>query len=204
MKIIVYGFITTLSIIAAIGAQSSFVIKQGLKQNHIFIICTMCGLFDLIFMSLGIFGVGEFISKSKILLITIAVCGVIFLLYYAFINFKAVFKNTSLNVEESSKLSLKESMIQVTLITIFNPHLYLDAFIILGSISSSLSSSDKIYFTIGAVSSSFFWFYLIGYGARALLPIFKNPISWKILDFIIGCIMLIIVVMMIKFIFNQV
>lgn len=204
MKIIFYGFITTLSIIAAIGVQSSFVIKQGLKKQHVFLVCTLCGFFDFIFMNLGIFGVGSFLVKNKILLISIASFGILFLLYYSFMNFKAAFSPLEVNLEEDKSLSLKATLIQITVVTLLNPHLYLDSFIIIASISSSLSQADKIYFAIGAVSSSFFYFYSIGYGARLFLPIFKNPLSWKILDFIIACIMLTIAILMMKFIAGQI
>jgi len=78
-----------------------------------------------------------------------------------------------------------------------NPHVYLDTVVLVGSIGAQFQASERPYFALGAVCASFLWFFSMGYGARYLGPLFQKPLSWKILDFVIGCVMILIALMLI-------
>ncbi|MDG9729047.1 LysE/ArgO family amino acid transporter [Ignatzschineria sp. RMDPL8A] len=194
MDIIFRGMITSGALIIAIGAQNAFVLKQGLLKKNILIVSGICFVCDFLLMSIGVLGLGSFISQSKILSGILAILGAIFLFFYGYKSFLSAIKSSeSMNIQSSTKDDLdngKTSVIIATLaITLLNPHVYLDTVVIVGGIAGTLNISDKLYFLIGALFSSFIWFFGLGYGARLLIPLFKNPISWKVLETIIGIVM---------------
>jgi len=200
MNNITYGFLTSLSLIVAIGAQNAFVLKQGLSKNHIFIVCLICFLCDFALMAAGVFGVGAFLVQNQILLFVVTVCGIAFLLYYAFLNFKTALKGGENFTQEASQNSnLKTAVFTTLFVTLLNPHVYLDTVVIVGSIGAGLSATQKAEFLAGSVAASFLWFFSLGFGARLLLPLFKSKKAWQILDTIIALIMLFIAVILVKY-----
>ncbi|WP_345790658.1 LysE/ArgO family amino acid transporter [Campylobacter vulpis] len=121
------GFLLSLSLIAAIGAQNAFILKQALSNHYIFIVCSICFLCDVILMSVGIFGVGEIFAKNKILALILAFCGACFALYYAFLSLKAIFVSPmKIQLAKEKLPSLKKVIILTLLVTLANPHVYLD------------------------------------------------------------------------------
>lgn len=184
------GITIGLGLIVAIGAQNAFVIKQGLLKNHVFLISTTCFLIDAICITAGVLGLGAMISSSKPLLLVAKYGGALFLFCYSAKSFIAAFSTGILHVSnENTNLSFGNALVAVLAVSLLNPHLYLDTCFLIGTIGSQFSGDDRLYFAAGAVLASFIWFFSIGYGARFLLPIFQNPISWKILDFLIGVMM---------------
>ena len=184
------GFAVGLGLIIAIGAQNAFVIKQGLLKNQVFIIALICALIDAILIIVGVTGLGAIISSTPILLGVAKYGGVVFLLCYAAMSFRKAFKSDILYVSnDDAKISFKQAVITTLAVSLLNPHLYIDTCLLIGSIGSNFKGSDRFDFASGAILASFIWFFTISYGARLLIPIFQQPISWKILDFIIGIIM---------------
>lgn len=193
IEILIKGFIVTISLIVAIGAQNAYVLKLGLLKQHVLLAVSLCVLFDMILISAGIFGLGFFIQGNQLLINIIAIIGIVFLFVYAILSFKSAFKNESLKIDNEIKINpLKQVVTLILVFTFLNPHTYLDTVLLIGGIGANIQSDLKIYFLIGAVCASAFWFTLLGFGARFLIPLFKKPITWKILDISIGFIMLLI------------
>lgn len=177
------------SLILAIGAQNAFVLKQGLKQQHIFWVCLVCALSDSVLILLGVFGFSTIIHQFPIIVIGAKYFGALFLFCYGACNFYNAFKSsTSLQPSELNKDGLK-NIIYITLaFTWLNPHVYLDTVILVGSIS--VQFADQIHlFALGTILASWGFFFSLGYGARYLQPLLSKPLSWKILDACIGLIM---------------
>lgn len=186
------GFFVSGSLIVAIGSQNAFVLKQGLLKKYIFYICLICFACDFILMSTGVMGLGSFVQNSKVLSRLLAIAGAIFLFYYGLKSFISSFnKKNSLTINNRGNNcnSITKVMVTTLAVTLLNPHVYIDTIVVVGSIAGTFSLSQKITFLIGALTSSFLWFFGLGYGARILSPLFKKNLTWTILDFIIGCIM---------------
>ncbi len=182
-SVMFYGFIITLSLIASIGAQSSFVLKQGLKKEYIGTIIIVCLISDSIFILSGIYGVGAIIQRYDIVKIILSWFGIIFLTGYGILNIRSAFKGgKSANITKDKKrISKKQAIMMSIAISSLNPHVYLDTLILIGSIASKYHPYEN-FFAIGSILSSLFFFLLLGYGSRLIAPLFKNPTSWRILD----------------------
>ena len=193
LDIYIKGFVVTISLIMAIGAQNAYVLKLGLLKQYVLLAVLMCIFFDFLLIAAGIFGLGYFIQGNQILINSIAVFGIVFLIIYAILSFKSAFKNESLQIDGNAKTNpLKEVITLILVFTFLNPHTYLDTVLLIGGIGANVQNEFKIYFLLGAVSASAIWFFSLGFGARFLIPVFKKPITWKILDISIGIFMLFI------------
>ena len=183
------GFTLGLSLILAIGAQNAFVLKQGLKQQYVFLVCGICAVSDALLITIGVSGFGIILQQYPAIEDFARFGGALFLFFYAFKSFYAAFTKTHvLNPAEIAPDSVVKITLTCLAFTWLNPHVYLDTVVLLGSISTQFVGS-KIEFTMGAVSASFVFFFSLGYGARVLIPIFQKPLSWKILDAFVGFLM---------------
>lgn len=195
MRFLVEGFLVSFGLIVAIGAQNAYVLKQGLKKEHVFPIVLLCSFIDAILIFGGVKGLGTLIAKSEVFLMAVTIFGVIFLAGYGILSLKSAFKNETLHVKQKeSANSLKKSILTILALTLLNPHVYLDTFLLIGSIGGAYSPQNQNLFIIGASASSFTWFFSLGYGARVLTPIFQKPKTWKILDFCIALVMFFIAI----------
>ncbi|MGA1933729.1 LysE/ArgO family amino acid transporter [Arcobacter sp. YIC-464] len=193
LDIFLKGFIVTISLIVAIGAQNAYVLKLGLLRQYVWVAVLICVVSDFLLISAGVLGLGFFIKGNQILINSIAVIGIVFLSVYALLSFKSALKNESMKIDDEVKTNpLKKVITMLLVFTFLNPHTYLDTVLLIGGIGANVEDSMKLYFLLGAVCASAFWFTLLGFGARALIPLFKKPITWKILDILIGILMLII------------
>jgi len=189
MSAYIAGFTLSLSLILAIGAQNAFVLKQGLKKQHVFVVCLICAGSDAILIVLGVSGFGMIVKESAWLGPLSRYGGAVFLGFYAVKSFMAAFGTAhSLDPAEEISPSLKKSVIICLAFTWLNPHVYLDTVVLLGSISTQFETGELL-FAYGAVTASFLFFFSLGYGARILIPFFQKPISWKVLDFVVGLVM---------------
>jgi len=181
---------TGAGLIIAIGAQNAFVLKQGLLKNHVFATAIVCSLIDAALIALGVGGFGAILTSNLFLLSAARWGGAAFLFYYGFRSFRAVFKAESLRLDGSrDRPDLKMTLVTALVLSLLNPHVYLDTVVLLGSIGAQFPASERLFFALGAMLSSFIWFFTMGYGARYLAPLFQKPVAWKVLDFLIGCIM---------------
>ncbi|NQY94206.1 MAG: LysE family transporter [Campylobacteraceae bacterium] len=186
--IILKGFSVTLSLIFAIGAQNVFVLKQGLKKEHVLPIILICIFIDVILISTGVFGIGYFVAQNPFLLKVIGVIGIAFLCGYALICLRSAFKNEHMDLSNgASKKSLKEVITLVLVFSLLNPHTYLDTILLIGGIGASyVDLEDKLFFLLGCIVASIVWFISLGFGSRILIPLFQKNITWKILDILIA------------------
>jgi L-lysine exporter family protein LysE/ArgO len=194
MTSFISGFILGLSLILAIGAQNAFVLKQGIKKQHVFLVCLLCAASDALLISLGVSGFSAVVDKYPWVEPVSKIGGAAFLIIYALKSFYSAYVNNH-GLDPASQIpvsAFKTAMICLAF-TWLNPHVYLDTFVLLGSISTQFPTT-KLEFTLGAVFASFVFFFSLGYGARILTPIFHKPISWKVLEALVGFLMLILAI----------
>lgn len=193
LDVLIKGFVVTFSLIVAIGAQNAYLLKLGLLRQHVLVAVLFCIISDFLLISAGVLGLGFLIQGKQLLINGIAIFGIVFLCFYALISFKSAFKNESLKIDDEVKTNpLKQVLTMLFIFTYLNPHTYLDTFLLIGGIGANIESNLKALFLLGAVLASTVWFSLLGFGARFLIPLFKKPITWKILDVSIGILMLFI------------
>ena len=181
------GFLASLGLIVAIGAQNAFVIRQGLTRQHVFVVVAICALCDAALIALGIAGLGAIIQGLPWLLEVIRWFGVAYLSWFGIKSVRAAFKNLVMDASGTQTTSLKKVVAAVLGFTLLNPHVYLDTVILLGSISNQFA--DKWAFGFGAMSASALWFSSIGFGAKAASRFMSRPIFWRVLDSVIAVIM---------------
>jgi L-lysine exporter family protein LysE/ArgO len=185
MEYLLLGFFTGLSLILAIGAQNIFVIEQGLKKQHIFLVCLVCSVSDLILIFLGIFLFHFFIQyfNSTIELI-FNILLLFFLLHFIYSKIKTY--NSSVNLNNEKQDFLKKNILLKTLgFTYLNPHVYSDTVFFLGNFSKSFLINEKIIFGLGASIASFLFFFLIGYLSKFLSQYAQNQKIWKVINIFI-------------------
>ena len=185
MEYLILGFFTGLSLILAIGAQNIFVIEQGLKKQHVFLVSLICSISDLILIFLGIFLFHYFIQyfNSTIELI-FNILLIIFLLHFIYSKIKVY--NSSVNFNSDTKDISKLNISLKTLgFTYLNPHVYSDTVFFLGNFSKNFLINEKIIFGIGASIASFLFFFLIGYLSKFLSQYAQNQKVWKIINIFI-------------------
>lgn len=182
------GLVLGFSLIMAIGAQNTFVLKQGLLRQHVFAVALVCALSDALLISLGVFGFAHLLSQQEGLIQAMKWFGAIFLFGYGLRSFYQAYRaQEGLHASKQKTASLRQTILLCLTFSWLNPHVYLDTVVLLGSISSQYS--NKMAFASGAVSASFIFFFSLAFGARLLEPVFEKPKAWKILDIIIGMIM---------------
>lgn len=191
---LIKGFTLGASLIIAIGGQNAFVLRQGLKKEHVFVICTICFFCDAILILLGVGGFGKLVASSTSLMMIARWGGALFLFAYGAKSFLSVFKDEVMTVDDSqsSASGLSWAVATTFALTLLNPHVYLDTVVLLGSISGQFPESERLLFATGAAAASMVWFYGLGFGARILAPLFQKQISWQVLDVLIGVIMWVI------------
>ena len=185
MEFLLLGFFTSLSLILAIGAQNIFVIEQGLKKQHIFFVCLICSISDLILIFLGIFLFHYFVQyfNSTVELIFNIVL-IIFLLHFIYSKIKTFNNKVSFNSNDN-KISRYDILLKTLGFTYLNPHVYSDTVFILGNFSKSFLINEKIIFGIGASISSFLFFFLIGYLSKFLSKYAESKKVWNIINLFI-------------------
>lgn len=193
------GFGLGISLILAIGAQNAFVLKQGLKKQYVFWVCLICSLSDALLILMGVTGFSSIIKSYPVVADVARYTGALFLFVYGAMNFYSAYQKTSaLNPKGEDKQSLFKVIAVCLAFTWLNPHVYLDTVFLIGAVSVKFSETIQ-YFAVGAVASSFVFFFTLGFGARLLLPIFEKPSAWRVLDCIIGIIMWMIAVSLLVF-----
>jgi|TARA_B110000090_G_scaffold35878_1_gene38965 L-lysine exporter family protein LysE/ArgO len=186
------GFSLSISLILAIGSQNAFVLKQGIKKQHVLLICTICALSDAILITIGIAGFGVLVTEHPFIEDYSRYGGALFLIVYSALSFKSAFsQNHVLKPASELQSSTLKTVAMCLAFTWLNPHVYLDTVVLLGSISTQYGD-ERFQFTMGAILASFTFFFSLGYCAQFLAPIFENPKAWKVLEFIVGFTMLFI------------
>ncbi|MEJ6781486.1 LysE/ArgO family amino acid transporter [Aminobacter sp. Piv2-1] len=183
------GFLLGASLIIAIGAQNAFILRQGLLRQHVFVLSLICALSDALLIAAGVAGLGTLISQSPRLIMAVTVGGALFLFTYAVIAFRRAMKPEALQAARTGEAMLGPAVAACLAFTFLNPHVYLDTVVLLGGLSAAYEGQARLAYGIGAATASFVWFFGLGYGARLLQPVFARPASWRVLDVLIGIVM---------------
>lgn len=186
------GCATSAGLIMAIGTQNAFVLKQGLLKNQLFVTALFCSLADALLIALGVGGLGTLLTSHLALLQGARWGGALFLLWYGLRSFRATFQSEKLHVELASGAvcpPLQETLLTLAAFTFLNPHVYLDTVLLIGSVGAQCLPEERPFFALGAMVTSFVWFFSLSYGSQLLAPLFEKPIAWKLLDFSVGCLM---------------
>jgi len=189
MTTLLAGFAVGLSLIAAIGAQNAFVLRQGIRKSHVGKVAATCIISDGILIALGVGGFGILTEALPWFEPVTRWGGALFLAVYGAISMKSAFFGTeSLETDGNAEMSAKAAVLTCLALTWLNPHVYLDTVVLIGALAAQYGSERWIFGT-GAVFASFVFFMVLGYGAAYLQPFFARPISWRILDFAVAILM---------------
>ncbi|MBJ6748901.1 LysE/ArgO family amino acid transporter [Geomonas anaerohicana] len=185
------GFGLGASLIVAIGSQNAFVLRQGLKRQYVFTVCTVCFLCDSLLIALGAGGFSSIVTASPRLMQVTLWGGVAFLFCYGVRAFMSALKPGALDTSGGDDVvdGLAKVALTTVMLSLINPHAFLDTVVLLGSLAGRYSGGARLLFAVGAMSASCAWFYGIGYGARVLAPLFRRPVAWRLLDILVGCTM---------------
>ncbi|MDC7702025.1 LysE/ArgO family amino acid transporter [Vogesella indigofera] len=178
------------SLIMAIGSQNAHVLKMGLLRQHVGVTVLVCMLCDAVLIAAGVAGMGSLIQRSPLLLEVARWGGAAFLFWYGLRAWRAVLADESLQIAAgATAMPLKAALLTVLALTLLNPHVYLDTVVLLGSIGGQEAGAGRLWFALGACTASMLWFAALGYGARLLAPLFARPLSWRVLDGVVGTVM---------------
>ncbi len=183
------GFLTTMALIAAIGAQNAFVLRQGIRGEHIVPVIALCTVSDLILIAAGIAGVGAIITAHPTAVTVVKLGGAAFLIGYGLIAARRALRPDGLAPAEQTPTRLIEVLLTAAALTWLNPHVYLDTVVLLGSLANE-HREQRWLFGAGAVAASAFWFTSLGLGARKLAGLFAKPSTWRALDIVIAVVMI--------------
>ncbi|WP_264794913.1 LysE/ArgO family amino acid transporter [Arthrobacter mangrovi] len=184
------GLGTGLALIVAIGAQNAFVLRQGIRGEHVAATVLICALSDAVLIAAGIVGIGTLIGAAPAVVVIIRFAGAAFLLAYGILAAKRAIRPGALTASaQQGPLSRKAAVATVLALTWLNPHVYLDTVLLLGSVANSQAGGARWWFGGGAMLGSVLWFSALGFGARLLRPFFARPMSWRILDGLIALVM---------------
>lgn len=180
------GLATGLSLIVAIGAQNAFVLRQGLRNEHVFAVCLACALSDALLITLGVTSFRQIAALLPWLDPVMRYAGVAFLAWYGARSLYSAFHSSgALTARAADSSSLRATLATCLALTWLNPHVYLDTFVLLGTISTR-SPGYEASFAAGAATGSFLFFFSLGYGAIWLRPVFSKPAAWRILETLIA------------------
>ncbi len=185
----VQGFATSAALIVAIGAQNAFVLRQGLKREHVLAVVLVCALSDVLLISLGVAGLGTLVRNSPALLALTRWGGALFLAVYGLVAARRALGDHTLTPSDDGPMSRRAAITACLAFTYLNPHCWLDTVVLLGSISAQQPDGLRWWFGAGACSASVAWFFALGYGARLLAPLFARPLAWRVLDAAIAAVM---------------
>ena len=193
MEFALLGFLTGLSLILAIGAQNVFVIEQGLKKQHVFLVCLICAIADFILIFLGIFLFHYFIQYfTSAIELVFNILLVVFLIHFIYSKMK--FFNAHVTIDQNSYLNEKKDVILKTLgFTFLNPHVYSDTVFFLGNFSKNFLIIEKYFFGIGATIASFLFFFSIGYLSQYFSKYLNDKKIWKYINIFIILFMFLII-----------
>jgi len=184
------GFGTGFSLILAIGAQNSFVLRQGLMREHVFWVCLICALSDAALIAVGVAGFGGLSAAVPWAIAALTWGGAAFLAVYGALSFGRAFHPGALRAANQGTGSLRATLLTCLALTWLNPHVYLDTVGLIGAVSTGFPGwRGQLAFGTGATLASFVFFFGLGTGARLLAPVFARPRAWAILDVVIAVVM---------------
>lgn len=192
------------SLIIAIGAQNLFVLRQGLRREHVLLAAGICALSDAVLIVLGVSGIGLVLQAVPWLFDVVRWAGAVFLVGYGLLAARRAWvpAGDGLRVDGDAEPDPRSSggtgvatatrtssvVLTCLALTWLNPHVWLDTVVLLGSVSAQYPG-EGVAFALGATTASFVFFFALGFGARALAPVFARPAAWRVLDLCVGAVM---------------
>ncbi|MEO4037854.1 L-lysine exporter [Micrococcaceae bacterium Sec6.3] len=190
------GLLTGLALIVAIGAQNAFVLRQGVRREHVGAVVLVCMASDAVLILAGTAGVGALVQAVPWLLEVLRWGGALYLLWFAVSSLRAALRPQGLVAEQAPRTA--GSVVATTLaLTWLNPHVYLDTVVLLGSLANQHGPDARWVFAAGAVTASILWFTALGYGARLLARVLADPKAWRVVDVVIAVVMAVLAVRLI-------
>ncbi|BBY20306.1 L-lysine exporter [Mycobacterium stomatepiae] len=182
---VLVGFLSSFTLIAAIGAQNAFVLRQGIRREHVLAVVSVCAISDLLLITAGIAGVGALVTAHPQTVAIATLGGAAFLLGYGALAARRALRPSTMAPSQDGSAQLLSVVLTCLALTFLNPHVYLDTVVLLGTLANQ-HADGRWLFGIGAVTASVVWFVSLGFGARRLAGLFANPLTWRILDGVIA------------------
>jgi L-lysine exporter family protein LysE/ArgO len=186
---VLFGFVTGLSLIVAIGAQNAFVLRQGIRNEHVLPVVILCAVSDLVLIVAGVAGVGALVTAHPQLMTIARYGGAAFLLAYGLLAARRALQPAVMTPGDAGSARLPAVLLTCLTLTFLNPHVYLDTVVLLGTLASQQGEA-RWRFGAGAAAASLVWFFCLGFGARQLAGLFAKPVTWRILDGVIALTMI--------------
>ncbi|MES2884759.1 MAG: LysE/ArgO family amino acid transporter [Pseudomonadota bacterium] len=186
------GFALSAALIMAIGAQNMFVLRQGLRREHVGAIVLFCGTADALLIAAGVAGLGALLTVVPGLTQVLTFGGAAFLAWYGLSALRRAAHTETMAATLQPSMTLTRALASTAAFTFLNPHVYLDTVLLMGAVGASLPPPNRTLFVVGAAAASYTWFIGLGYGARWLAPLFARPVAWKVLDLLVGLTMLLL------------
>lgn len=178
------GFALGSTLIMAIGAQNAFVLRQGLRRAHVLAVVLVCAVSDALLIAAGVAGFGALAATLPGLEWAMRLFGAVFLIWYGARTLREAWRGGVALVAGEGAQSLRAALLTCLALTWLNPHVYLDTVVLLGAVSAQYAAKGA--FALGAMAASVTFFFGLGYGARALAPLFARPGAWRVLDLGVG------------------
>ncbi|MGF6724898.1 L-lysine exporter family protein LysE/ArgO [Paraburkholderia sp. GAS41] len=202
-----HGAALCASLIVTIGAQNAFVLRQGIMRSHVGKIVLLCTLSDMILIGAGVGGASVLVERYPVFIHTMLYVGLAYLGWFGFNALRRAVRpsHAVLDVNAPGEAAsgsppapAAQRAMPVILMTLaftwLNPHVYLDTFLLIGTAGAREALSGRVAFALGAMAVSAVWFVGLGYGARALAPLFRRAMAWRVLDGAIGSMVLLLAV----------
>lgn len=195
----VQGLVLSFGLIVAIGAQNAFVLRQGLRREHVGPVVLFCALADAVLITAGVLGMAQALGERPGLARALALGGAAFLAFYGVQALRRALQPQQLRAAASAPgLGRAAAVAQAAAFTLLNPHVYLDTVLLMGSIGAQQPAGLRGWFVLGASVASVCWFGLLGFGARWLAPWFARPRAWQVLDALIGLTMFVLSALLVR------
>jgi L-lysine exporter family protein LysE/ArgO len=184
------GLMTMAALIIAIGIQNAFVLRQGLQRRAAFLAASICFACDVLLVTFGTLGLGALFASSKMLSLVITFGGAAFLAFYGLRALHAAKTAKGIDLQKAASASAASIAFTALGVSLLNPHAIIDTVVLVGGMAARYQGVDQIACIAGAITASGVWFYSLAYGARSLAPILTRPKIWRVIDLIIGVMML--------------
>lgn len=187
------GFALAASLLVAIGPQNAFVLRQGLRREHVLAVVAACVTYDWLLIGAGLAGLGALVAGQPQLAAWFGYGGAAFLATYGVLAWRRALRPRALDPAMAGRgLSLPSALLQCTAFTFLNPHVYLDTVVLIGSVGARQAPGTLGSFYLGAGAAASTWFVSLGFGARLLAPAFSRPLAWRALDAVVGVTMFVL------------
>ena len=194
------GFALGFSLILAIGAQNAFVLKQGLLRQHVLLVVLFCASADTLLILAGVAGLSALIADAVGQYASVLYgLAALWLAGYGVMRLSSAIRAGDAMITKVTTVNTGRAVLTTAaILTLGNPHVYLDTVVLIGAVSLQFNGMSKLAYGAGAITASFVFFFMLGYGASLLVPTMQRPNAWRILDTLIALVMFVLALGMAK------